>query len=61
MFLIFIRLQKLFLKWGFRWTSHVCGVDFENCSFRKHNFRNLLVAELKINVEGRCGHEEVVL
>lgn len=25
---------------------------FENCNFRKHNFKKLLVAELKINMEG---------
>lgn len=34
-------------------NGHICGMHFENCNFRRHNFGKLLVAELKINVD--CG------
>lgn len=38
--------MKIIFEWGILWT-YVCGLHFETCNFRK-----LLVAELKMNVEG---------
>lgn len=38
--------MKIIFEWGILW-AYVCGLRLETCNFRK-----LLVAELKINIEG---------